>query len=965
MAGEIRNSTPEAEQAAFLPKAPAGGALFVWRPDSTDRQPDEVELSLAGQSLRARGRRLGVTAAIRVLSSARPSDSASVFGYASLLRVARLLLQRGSLRPGVEEGRSDGLVGWTAILDADERAVLADIVARMPPVAFAGAADPRAAWSIARAFVDAALDALVREAAPTAELPISTWEGTAERALVAREPRPASATWQRVRQALGQWQRSLNERDKPRVRLVLHLDPPTSPGAPFPLSFLVEVRDSAAGILGPLPATDVWSGRPDAHRLADDLQPVRTSLRDALQRVGRVVAPVEASLAGDAPAGARLSPTEAWELLVRHRTEIEAAGVRIATAPVLDGISQRFPRAQVELRRADGASPESATLAPRYRATWRVTTDSVSFTPDELRAGGRAAPLANLRGLWVPLTAEAAERLAKVVERGEVEWTGTQALAAALAGEVRLPGDLSDAKVVPESGLASLLAELQADARELESPPGLKAQLRHYQSMGMAWLFHRTRLGLGALLADDMGLGKTVQLISLLLMLRARSDPEPGEGPTLIVCPASVVGNWERELARFAPDLKVVRHHGDARHRDAAELTAEAGPHDVVLTTYSLARRDAVLLAGVKWGTVVLDEAQNIKNPTAAQARAIRELPARRRVALSGTPVENRLTELWGLLEFLNPGLLGPLDKFRREIANPIERDRDARAARWLRAATSPFILRRLKSDPNIAPELPEKEIIRVYCSLTEEQAELYKAAAENSLKALDSLKGIERSGQVLKLLTELKQICNHPAHFLGDSNPLTGRSGKLERAVEMLDEIVDSGERALVFTQYVEMGTRLCSHLAERLKIEVPFFHGGLNLAAREQMVQRFQQENGPPILVLSLRAGGVGLNLTRASHVMHFDRWWNPAVENQATDRAHRIGQTRRVQVHHLITLGTLEEKIDQMLEDKLSLADAVVGGGESWITGLSTDELRALVSLGSDAAVESSEAWDKKED
>jgi SNF2 family DNA or RNA helicase len=472
-------------------------------------------------------------------------------------------------------------------------------------------------------------------------------------------------------------------------------------------------------------------------------------------------------------------------------------------------------------------------------------------------------------------------------------------------------------------------------------------------------MFHRTRLGLGALLADDMGLGKTVQLISLLLALK---EAGAEGGPTLLVCPASLVGNWERELARFAPGLRLVRHHGEERRRDADALARDAAPHDVVLTTYGLVRRDARWLAQVRWGTVVCDEAQNLKNPQAAQARAVRSLEARRRVALSGTPVENRLSELWSLMEFLNPGLLGSLERFRRELALPIERDRDARAVRWLQAATRPFLLRRLKTDPDVAPELPEKEVIRTFCSLSEEQAALYQKAVEESLAAIEGAEGIERQGRVLKLLTRLKQVCNHPAQLEEAPGALAGRSGKLERAAEMLEEVVASGDRALVFTQYVRMGELLVRHLGERLGVEVPLFHGGLDLEARDRMVRRFQEApDGPPVLVLSLRAGGVGLNLTRANHVLHYDRWWNPAVEDQATDRAHRIGQTRRVQVHHLVTMGTLEERIDRMLEEKRQLADAVIEGGEAWLSRLSTDELRALVSLGSDAAVESVASWD----
>jgi len=597
------------------------------------------------------------------------------------------------------------------------------------------------------------------------------------------------------------------------------------------------------------------------------------------------------------------------------------------------------------------------SLAASYALQWEVTAGEVVLTPPQLRKMATEAPLAHLGGVWVPVTEEAAERLARVAERPVSVSTGPQALGAALAGELRMPGDLSDAKVLVEEGLTGVVAELAREVEVPDAPVGLAATLRGYQQRGVAWLLHRTRLGLGALLADDMGLGKTVQLIALLLHLRDRKVPG---GPSLLVCPASLVGHWERELGRFAPSLKVARHHGDSRVRSASELLSLAGPHDVVVTTYGLVRRDAAWLAEVPCGTVVLDEAQNAKNAATGQSRAVRGLQAMRRVALTGTPVENRLAELWTLMEFLNPGLLGTQERFRREIALPLERDRDARAARWLRAATSPFLLRRLKSDPALLPELPEKQVARVWCSLSAEQATLYKKAVDDSLAAIESASGMERRGRVLKLLTQVKQVCNHPAHLLGDGSALSGRSGKLERCREIVEELVDAGDRALVFTQYVEMGKLLAQHLGERLSREIPLFHGGLSLAQREVMVKSFtDQADGPPVLVLSLKAGGTGLNLQRANHVIHYDRWWNPAVEDQATDRAHRLGQTRTVQVHHLISLGTLEEKIDRMLDQKRGLAEAAVGDGEAWLTELSTDELRALVALGSDAAVESVEA------
>ncbi|HET9932436.1 MAG TPA: DEAD/DEAH box helicase, partial [Polyangiaceae bacterium] len=442
-----------------------------------------------------------------------------------------------------------------------------------------------------------------------------------------------------------------------------------------------------------------------------------------------------------------------------------------------------------------------------------------------------------------------------------------------------------------------------------------------------------------------MGLGKTVQLLA---HLQRRDEKTGAEArPALLVAPTSVLGNWEREIARFTPGLRVVAHYSTARARRPEELAL--GARALVLTSYGLLRRDRELLAAIDWSMVVLDEAQNIKNAASASAAAARSLGASERVALTGTPVENRLAELWSILEFLNPGLLGPLDKFRREFALPIERYGNEEVAERLRKLVGPFILRRVKSDPAVIRDLPPKNEMKVVCTLTREQATLYKAAVDEEIRRIDSSDGIERKGRVLALLTHTKQICNHPAQYLGESGPLANRSGKLSRLSEMLEEALAVGDKALVFTQFREMGERLRGYLEETLGADVLFLHGGTSKAARDAMVRRFQEEpHGPRVFVLSLKAGGTGLNLTAANHVFHYDRWWNPAVEDQATDRAYRIGQQRSVQVHKLVSAGTVEEKIDRLLEQKRRLAAKVVGSGEQWITELDGEALRELFAL-----------------
>jgi SNF2 family DNA or RNA helicase len=414
------------------------------------------------------------------------------------------------------------------------------------------------------------------------------------------------------------------------------------------------------------------------------------------------------------------------------------------------------------------------------------------------------------------------------------------------------------------------------------------------------------------------------------------------------------VGNWRHELSRFAPQLRVLVHHGADRTREG--LAESAAQHDVVISTYALLYRDETELRAIDWEAVVLDEAQNIKNPSTKHAQAARRLPAQWRVALTGTPIENRLSELWSIFQFLNPGYLGSAEEFRKRFALPIERLRDPGATERLKALVSPFILRRLKTDRSIIQDLPEKNEMKVFCTLTREQATLYEAVLKDAMRQIEESEGIQRRGLILATLAKLKQVCDHPALFLHDGSTLLGRSGKLARLVEMLEESLAVGDRALLFTQYAEMGRLLQHHLEATFGGEVLFLHGGTPAKQRDRMVARFQQpEHGPRLFVLSLKAGGTGLNLTRANHVFHFDRWWNPAVEEQATDRAFRIGQRRDVQVHKFICAGTFEEPIDALIDRKRQLSESIVGTSEAWLTEMSTDELRDLFALRRDAIQE----------
>ncbi|MBV9141770.1 MAG: DEAD/DEAH box helicase [Pseudonocardiales bacterium] len=585
---------------------------------------------------------------------------------------------------------------------------------------------------------------------------------------------------------------------------------------------------------------------------------------------------------------------------------------------------------------------------------WELAIGDATLTEEEIAALAETkAPLIRLRGQWVAVDPDQLRRGLEFLARTPTGRT-TAAEIIALAG--RHPDDsdtpLALTSVRAEGWLGELLSGAAAQSLQpLEPPPAFTATLRPYQQRGLAWLAFLASLGLGSCLADDMGLGKTVQLLAMECLQRHQ---DPDTGPTLLLCPVSLVGNWQREAAKFAPELRVYPHHGGARHHGEA-LRQRLSETDLVLTTYATATRDIDELAGYRWNRVVLDEAQAVKNSLSRAAKAVRRLEAEHRVALTGTPMENRLAELWSIMDFLNPGLLGSSELFRTRYAIPVERYGQTEPAQRLRAITRPYLLRRLKTDPTIIDDLPEKIEIKQYCQLTTEQAALYQSIVDDMLERIEKTQGIERRGNVLAAMAKLKQVCNHPAQLLHDRSPIGARSGKVIRLEEILEEILAAGDRVLCFTQFTEFAEMLMPHLAARLRQDVLYLHGGTPQRRRDEMVVRFQSGDGPSIFLLSLRAGGTGLNLTAANHVIHLDRWWNPAVENQATDRAFRIGQRRTVQVRKFICTGTLEEKIDDMIEEKKALADLVVSDGEGWLTELSTRDLREVFALSAGAVGE----------
>ncbi|MFE7315061.1 DEAD/DEAH box helicase [Streptomyces sp. NPDC057555] len=950
--------------AVFLPaRTPRAGVIAFWRPDggplpgaaAEEEAGPEPESGAGGTRLTvarrhgngARSRTvpahlLPLPDAVPILARARHAPdahpAAACWGAATLH--ALHLAARGRLLPGLTDQDTDA---WRAgPLDPDDVAHLRAIAAAMPGEAYAvplpgvrplQVPDPVA---LVRQFVDAVVDTLPRT--PAAEL-------------VAGAPFAAMAP--QYLPAAQEWAAEVAAGADAGVRLSLRLDlaphqlfdtsegdatteDGTQDGAgegAAPLGGAMEERRAAAAVLQVHSLTDPTLVA-DARHLWEGGAPDHFGVRSradallALRRAARIWPPLGRLLERPVPDVLPLSEDELHELLGEAARRLDAAGVAVHWPREL----ARGLTATAVLRPAPGSAADGfgffdAGQLAQFR--WQVAMDGVPLNEAEMDALAEAhRPMVRLRDQWV-LVDPALVRKARKRELGYLD--PVQALAATLDGTVEVDGE--QVEVVPLGALDALRGRLTTGARPLPQPPGLRATLRDYQLRGMAWLDTMVTTGLGGCLADDMGLGKTLTVIALHLHRRPTA-------PVLVVCPASLLGNWQREIERFTPGTPVRRFHGAGRSLDGLD-------HGFVLTTYGTMRSSAAELAGRTWAWVVADEAQHVKNPRSSTARALRGIKAPARIALTGTPVENNLSELWALLDWTTPGLLGPLKMFRALHAREVEGGEDPRAAERLARLVRPFILRRRKSDPGIVPELPPKTETDHPVPLGREQAALYQAVVRETLARIEGAEGMARRGLVMKLLTALKQICNHPAQYLKETAPgLAARSGKLELLDELLDTILAEGGATLVFTQYVGMARLLERHLAAR-GVSSQLLHGGTPVAERERMVDRFQSGRAP-VFLLSLKAAGTGLNLTRAGHVIHYDRWWNPAVEEQATDRAYRIGQTQPVQVHRLITEGTVEDNIAQLLTAKKALADAVLSGGEGAFTELTDAELADLVSL-----------------
>ncbi len=675
----------------------------------------------------------------------------------------------------------------------------------------------------------------------------------------------------------------------------------------------------------------------------------------ALGQASGLCPKISESLKRKNPGGFSLDLQEAFIFLKEYAQALNSAGFNVLLPSwwVGQGYAKNLGL-KVRAKSPQMQGTGSLSLDSMVEFDFRVSLGDVEMSLHELKSlAGLKVPLVKIRGQWTKIDKNQISSAIQLLEkknRGKVPARDILALALGSKPEM---GDLEISSVDSTGWLKELLDKLygEAEFKVKSQPSGFKGSLRPYQERGFSWISFLAEYGLGACLADDMGLGKTIQTLALI----QKQSQEREERPVLVVCPTSVVNNWQKEAKIFTPGLKVLVHHGSGRKK-RKEFSNICKKQDIVISSYGLLNQDIGFMREVEWAAVVLDEAQNIKNPETKKSKAARSLKGDFRLILTGTPIENHVGDLWALMEFLNPGLLGSQAYFKERFYKPIHIYGKKEAAARLKAITSPFVLRRVKTDKSIISDLPKKIEIKDYCNLTKEQASLYEAVVEEMKEKIREAEGISRRGLVLSTITRLKQVCNHPAQFAGDNSRIGGRSGKLQRLEEILKEAIELDERVLVFTQYSALGKMLKGYLQELFFEEVFLLHGGIPRKKRDAMVNCFQESNkAPHLFILSLKAGGTGLNLTRASHVIHYDRWWNPAVENQATDRTFRIGQDKNVGVHKFIVAGTLEERIDDMIESKIEIANQVIGAGDRWLTELSNEDFYDLIKLGSEATGE----------
>ncbi|NGX42837.1 MAG: RNA polymerase-associated protein RapA [Chlamydiae bacterium] len=880
------------------------------------------------------------------------------------------MTSRQRFLPGIQENAGEYLACWQPVFLGKDQERLSILAGHLPDLCRSFSVSMKqitipttSARQHLEAFITALMTSIIQQGQDSfSDVPFDSMHDQWATKLQSPDPTLVGGRedCERLKLQVQEWKRPLHLSLTAPFRFCLRLEEPKETNSlkenidyaasPWTVKYLLQANDDPSLLVS---VKDAWNPKGTKRKILHrEGFNVRQYILSSLGIASGISQEIEESLKQAIPESYPLTSSEALTFLNEKAEVFEDAGFGVilpswCTGKMKPGIKARaFPKS-TSMKSSSGKS-----LWEMIKVDWEIALGEEVLTLEELEALSQLKEeLVLVRGEWRQMSRDDIQNAIAFWKKKNAKEMSLNDIMRMSLGECNEIDGIEVEEVKASGWVAEFLQQLQGTKKlqHLTPPKKFQGVLRPYQVRGFSWLLFLRRWGLGACLADDMGLGKTPQTLASLL-----HDCENAEEkkPSLLVCPTSLTGNWKKEAAKFAPSLSVMVHHGIDRKKQNAFIES-ANEHDLVVTTYGLLHRDLDLLKEVQWKGLLLDEAQQIKNSETKQAKSASSLVSDYRVALTGTPVENNVGDLWSIFNFLNAGYLGSQAEFKRTFFRPIQLGGSHETAERLKEMTNPFILRRLKSDKSIIKDLPQKMEMKVYCSITKEQASLYETIVGDASGELEKIgKGIQRKAIILSTLMKLKQVCNHPAQFLKDNTPLLNRSGKLNRLKEMLQEILDVGESSLIFTQFSQMGNLLKEYLQEITGHEVLFLHGSLSRSKRDGLVERFQNPNGPKIFILSLKAGGTGLNLTKANHVFHFDRWWNPAVENQATDRAYRIGQKKDVQVHKFICPGTLEERIDEMIENKKAVAEKVVGTGEGWLTELNTNDLKELWTLRQEA-------------
>ncbi len=828
---------------------------------------------------------------------------------------------------------------WSPILESyDDQKLFSEIAGRMPGACLSfnyGEIDPE---SLVRNYINNAVESVCRKS--TISPPLPSGAGDILKWAISLSRGNSLTTYSRslAIQKIASWSRMIQTRLESPLRMSFDLVPPEDQNDPWKLRFLLQSKTDPSIVI---PFSSIWN-RADKNVLSIINRFTEYPEEFLLQSLGvaqMIFPPIRKSLQTARPSEVLLSSEEVYRFLKEYSILLGDSGFSIMF-PEWWGKAEKTPMLKVTVSPHENETGKLLGMQALVDYEFSVVVDGKPVSMKEVEKLAKLkSNLVQIGKKWVEIDRDQLKRVLDLMKRGMSGVPLNQLLT--MSADNNLP-PIED---IDAKDWLQGLFDKNARLGELDEPAGFTGKLRKYQKQGLSWLSFMSKIQMGSCLADDMGLGKTIEVIAFLLN-RIRNDGI--RGASLIICPTSVLSNWLHEIEKFAPELKAFIHQGALRWKDKAFID-NATNSDIVLTSYSVLQRDIQFISKVKWDGVIADEAQYIKNAGTKQSRAVRSISANFRIALTGTPIENRLEDLRSIFEFINPGYLLSEKKFREHFSTPISKFDDEEAAKKLNLLVNPFILRRVKTDQNIISDLPEKEEMKVFVPISEEQASLYEATVNAMLEDVKDADGIKRKGIVLATITKLKRLLDHPSMVTGDRNIEFERSQKLERLLEMLEETLENNEKTLIFTQYIEAGKIIKESILKRFHEESLFLSGSTPGIMREEMIRRFQEKDGPKTFIISVRAGGFGINLTAASNVIHFDRWWNPSVEDQATDRAYRIGQEKKVRVYKYISSGTIEEKIDQIIESKTSLSRKIVKAtDESWITNLTGKELKEVFML-----------------